>query len=80
MSTIKRIITVETLDDVADAIAERVTEQRKQCESYVRARERNPAHMTQKTILEARAIGYGLSRAEAIVRDCQFKPLIGKGE
>lgn len=80
MGTIKRIITVETLDDVADAIAEQVTYFHTQVKNYELANDKDPGAIAKKHIIKAQNIRHGLRLAESIVRDCQFAALIGKGE
>lgn len=72
MSTLTRIITVETLADVADAIKEQVKVYRDRFESYTAGNKKNRGSHTLKTIMEARHIGQGLELAERIARDCVF--------
>lgn len=71
--TVTRIITVDTLADVADAIALRAKDFSEQAESYERANDKNPGSIPLKLIAEARSILHGMEQAESIVRDCVFR-------
>jgi len=71
---IKRIIEIETLDDLADYIAERAQQYEDEAASYRKINELHvKSRIPQKRINEARHTGLGLRHAERIVRDSVFK-------
>lgn len=73
MGTITRTITVDNLDDVADAIKEQVTSYRESRDRQSKGRITRPEHYPLNAISEATNILFGLELAERIVRDCKFR-------
>lgn len=70
--SIKRTITVDTLDDLAEFIGQQAKEYEDRAATYKKSRDSNPRHTTATSIAEARATALGLRLAQSIVEDTDF--------
>jgi hypothetical protein len=70
--SIKRTITIDTLDDLAQFIGERAKEYEDQAARFQKTRDGNPKYMTKASISEARSVAIGLRLAESVVQDTEF--------
>lgn len=70
--TIKRIITVDTLDDLAEYIGLQAKEYEDSAADRKKTRARNPAYMTKTSIVQAKATAVGLRLAQRIVEDSEM--------
>lgn len=71
--TVRRIIEVDTLDDLATFVAEQAEMYEQQAASYKKSRAANPRHFTKVQIAESQGTAHGLRLAERIVKDTVFR-------
>ena len=71
--TIRRIIQIDTLDDLAEFISEQAKMYEKQAADYKKSRAINSRHFTKVQIATSKATALGLRLAERIVKDTEYK-------